>query len=71
MSVTSTKESSTDVEEFHTTQWTKSSKKQSVGVYFDNMALYFDCRINKNAWRFCPLGNTHAISNCVIFTNFV
>jgi len=27
------------------TQWAKSPKKQSVGVY--NMALYFECRINK------------------------
>jgi len=31
-------------------------------VFFDNMALYFECRNNKNAllqtffWRFCPLG---------------
>jgi len=24
-----------------TMQWAKSPKKQSVGVYFDNMALYF------------------------------
>jgi len=34
------------------TQWAKSAKKQSVGDYFwqhDNMALYFECRINKNA----------------------
>jgi len=28
-------------------QWAKSPKRQSVGVYFD-MALYFECRINKN-----------------------
>jgi len=27
----------------------KIAKKQSVGVYFDNMALYFECWINKNA----------------------
>jgi len=27
------------------TQWAKSPKKQSVGVY--NMALYFECRIKK------------------------
>jgi len=26
-------------------QWAKSPKKQSVGVY-DNMALYFECRMN-------------------------
>jgi len=31
------------------TQWEKLSKKQSVGVYFDNMVLYFECRINKNS----------------------
>jgi len=30
-------------------QWEKLPKKQSVGVHFDNMALYFECRINKNA----------------------
>jgi len=43
----------------------KSPKEQSTGVYFDNMTLYLECRINKNAllqttdgffWRFCPLG---------------
>jgi len=28
-------------------QWAKSPKKQSVGCIFDNMALYFECRINK------------------------
>jgi len=28
-------------------QWAKSPKKQSVRVIFDNMALNFDCRINK------------------------
>jgi len=28
------------------TQWAKLPKKQSVG-FFDNMALYFECRINK------------------------
>jgi len=31
------------------TQWGKSPKKQSVGVDFDNMTLYFECRIDKNA----------------------
>jgi len=39
--------------------------KQSVECIFDNMALHFECRINKNEkrtlsdcffWRFCPLG---------------
>jgi len=35
-------------------QWAKSPKKQSpkkqsVGVHFDNMALYCQCQINKNA----------------------
>jgi len=30
-------------------QWAKSTKKkQSVWVYFDNMALYFECQINNN-----------------------
>jgi len=43
------------------TQWAKSPKKQSVGQY-SNMALYFECRINKTVLfhivfcRFCPLG---------------
>jgi len=31
------------------TQSAKSPKKQSVGVFFNNMALYFECRINKHA----------------------
>jgi len=31
-------------------QWAKSSKKQSVGVIFDNIALYFKCRINKDCF---------------------
>jgi len=26
----------------------KIAEKQSIGAYFDNMALYFECRINKN-----------------------
>jgi len=26
-------------------QWAKSPKKQPVRVYFDKMALYFECRI--------------------------
>jgi len=31
-------------------QWAKLPEKQSAaGVYFENMALYFECRINKNA----------------------
>jgi len=30
-----------------TSQWTKSSKKQSMKCIFHNMALYFECRINK------------------------
>jgi len=37
--------------------------EKAVGRIFDNMALYFECRINKNLtpsdcffWRFCPLG---------------
>jgi len=32
-------------------QWAKSPKKQSVRVYFNNMALYFECRINKKRTR--------------------
>jgi len=45
----------------------------SVGVYFVNMTLYFECRINKNVflqtvfWRFCPLGN-YTLCNSKIFT---
>jgi len=41
-------------------QWSKSPKKQSVGVY---MALYFECGIDKNSllqtvfWQFCPLAH--------------
>jgi len=31
------------------TQWAKSPKKQSVGVYLRHYALYFVCQINKNA----------------------
>jgi len=27
-------------------------KNQSVRVYFDNMALHFECQINKNALHF-------------------
>jgi len=27
-------------------QWAKSPKKEPVRVHFDNMALYFECRIN-------------------------
>jgi len=36
--------------------------EEAVECILDNMALYFDCRTNKNAllqtvfWRFCPLG---------------
>jgi len=37
---------------FCLSQWEKSPKKQSVEVYFNNMALYFECRINKNARYF-------------------
>jgi len=28
-------------------QWAKSPKKEPVRVHFDNMALYFECRIKK------------------------
>jgi len=33
----------------------------------DNMALYFECRINKNTlfWRFCPLGTTIYEWQCI------
>jgi len=31
------------------TQWAKSPKKQSVGVYFLQHSTVFECRINKNA----------------------
>jgi len=30
-------------------KWAKTLKEQSVRVYFDNMPLYFRCRINKTA----------------------
>jgi len=30
-------------------QWAKLPNKQSVGVFFDNMSLYFEFQINKNA----------------------
>jgi len=43
----------------------KISEKAVCGsIFFDNMALYFECRINKNRFpsdsflRFCPLRNT-------------
>jgi len=35
-----------DQEDMYITQWAKTPKRESVGV-FDNMALYFQCRINK------------------------
>jgi len=58
--------------------WAKSPKNQSVGVYFDNMALYLGCRINKNAllqtvffWFFSPLGSTSIGLFLIIFVLFV
>jgi len=60
----------------NTSQWTKSPKK----CIFDNMALYFVCRINKSAllqavfWRFCPLGrppwSTYWLVWCYNFSIF-
>jgi len=49
-----------------TSQWAKSPKKQSVGVcIFDNMALYFECRIQKRTPSDCflailPTGRVHS-----------
>jgi len=44
------------MQKIYISQWAKSPKKQSVGV-FDNMALYFQCRINKNALLQTFFGN--------------
>jgi len=39
-----------------------SEKAVCMSVFFDNMARYFECRINETHsfwlffWRFCPLG---------------
>jgi len=44
----------------------KSPKKKPLGVYFDNMALYFQYRINKNALlQFCPRNTSIAISQYI------
>jgi len=58
----------------HITQWAKwakSPKKQSAGVYFDNMALYFVCQINKKRTlldRFLaifPTGHYNTNTHCI------
>jgi len=48
-------------------QWAKSPKKQSVECIFDNMALYFECLINKNALLQTPSGMV--CSKYVFFNN--
>jgi len=54
-------------------RWAKSPKKQSIRVYFNNMALCFECQIIKNAplqtvfWRFCPLSASYLLIRLKLF----
>jgi len=39
----------------------KIAEKTVCSVFFDNMALYFECRISKTHWRFDPLGKNYQL----------
>jgi len=72
------REASTEKKEKgESTQWAKSPKKQSLRVYFDNMALYFECRININAilqtvfLAILPTGQYHCIVNDVVLQSYL